>query len=376
MTAALYDTLREITTATITTMLLKKGIRRCWMDGPQPLVPGGQRLVGPAFTLRFVPVREDLATPESWSKPISTRGAIEAMPEGCIAVADAMGVGSAGIFGDILTMRMMKRNVTALVTDGVIRDKAGVLASRLPVWCAGVAAPASVNGLTFVGWEEPIACGGCAIFPGDVIVCDDDGAVVIPQNLVGFVAEEGAEHERMETWIVSEVERGAKLPGLYPMNDETKARYQAWKKTSSLLDGRRRACSSSSPKSSASLPSRPTSSFRSVLLGLLLLMTRFARAGRWLVVASLVVLAVLGLSPIGNALIIPLEQRFPPWDGARGTPDGIIVLGGAISPDVSAARNDVALNELAERLTVVAELARHYPKARILFSGGSGRVDL
>jgi len=129
-------------------------------------------------------------------------------------------------------MRMMKRNVTALVTDGVIRDKAGVLASKLPVWSVGTAAPASVNGLTFVGWQEPIACGGCAIFPGDVIVCDDDGAVVIPQNLVEFVAEEGAEHERMETWIVSEVERGEKLPGLYPMNEETKARYQAWKKTS------------------------------------------------------------------------------------------------------------------------------------------------
>jgi regulator of RNase E activity RraA len=230
MSAALSDTLRGITTATITTILLKKGIRRCWMDGPQPLVPGGKRLVGPAFTLRFVPVREDLATPESWSKPISTRGAIEAMPEGCIAVADAMGVRTAGIFGDILTMRMMKRNVTALVTDGVIRDKAGVLASKLPVWCAGTAAPASVNGLTFVGWQEPIACGGCAIFPDDVIVCDDDGAVVIPQNLVEFVAEEGGEHERMETWIVSEVERGAKLPGLYPMNDEAKARYEAWKK--------------------------------------------------------------------------------------------------------------------------------------------------
>jgi regulator of RNase E activity RraA len=232
MSAAVYDTLRGITTATITTMLLKKGIRRCWMTGPMPLVPSGERLVGPAFTLRFVPVREDLATPESWSKPISTRGAIEAMPEGCIAVADAMGVTTAGIFGDILTMRMRKRHVTALVTDGVIRDKAGVLASKLPVWCAGTAAPASVNGLTFVGWQEPIACGGCAIFPDDVIVCDDDGAVVIPQNLVDFVAEEGAEHERMETWIVSEVERGAKLPGLYPMNEEAKARYEAWKKRS------------------------------------------------------------------------------------------------------------------------------------------------
>jgi regulator of RNase E activity RraA len=231
MMQAHCDALRGITTTTITTILLKKGIRRCWMNGPKPLVPGGPRLVGPAFTLRFVPVREDLATPESWSKPISTRGAIEAMPEGCIAVADAMGVTTAGIFGDILTMRMMKRGVTALVTDGVIRDQAGVIASKLPTWCAGTAAPASVNGLTFVGWEEPIACGGCAIFPGDVIVCDDDGAVVIPQNLVAFVAEEGAEHERMESFIVGEVERGAKLPGLYPMNEEAKARYEAWKKT-------------------------------------------------------------------------------------------------------------------------------------------------
>jgi regulator of RNase E activity RraA len=230
MSAAHYEMLRGITTATITTMLLKKGIRRCWMHGPKPLVAGAGRLAGPAFTLRFVPVREDLATPESWSKPISTRGAIEEMPEGCIAVADAMGVTTAGIFGDILAMRMRKRNVAALVTDGAVRDKAGVLASSLPVWCGGIAAPASVNGLTFVGWQEPIGCGGCAILPGDIIVCDDDGAVVIPQNLLGFVAEEGAEHERMEDWIVGEVELGARLPGLYPMNEDAAARYRAWKK--------------------------------------------------------------------------------------------------------------------------------------------------
>src|SRR6187399_1080754 len=204
--ASALEILRNVTTGTITTMLLKKGIRHSWMAGAMPFGFSGKRVAGPAFTLRFVPVREDLATPESWSKPISTRGAIEAMPEGCIAVADAMGIASAGIFGAILTMRMMKRGVTALVTDGVVRDKAGVVASKLPVWCAGVAAPASVNGLTFVGWQEPIGCGGCAIFPGDVIVCDDDGAVVVPQNLVSFVAEEGAEHERMETWIVKEVE--------------------------------------------------------------------------------------------------------------------------------------------------------------------------
>jgi len=231
MSTATFDILKKVTTATITTMLLKKGIRRCWMNGPKPLVPGGGRLVGPAFTLRFVPVREDLATPESWSKPISTRSAIEAMPENCVVVADAMGVTGAGIFGDILCMRMVKRGVTALITDGVMRDRHGVLATSLPVWCAGVAAPASVNQLTFVGWNEPIGCGGCAIFPDDIIVADDDGAVVIPAALADFVASEGAEHELMETWLVQEVEKGAKLPGLYPPNDENKARYEAWKKS-------------------------------------------------------------------------------------------------------------------------------------------------
>ena len=227
--SAAFDVLRHVTTATITTMLLKKGIRRCWMNGPKPLVPGGQRLVGPAFTLRFVPAREDLATPESWASPKSTRAAIEAMPTGCIAVADAMGITTAGIFGDILIERMKRRGVTALVTDGAVRDKAGVLKTQLPTWCAGVAAPASVNGLTFVNWQEPIGCGGVAVFPDDIIVADDDGAVLIPKDLLDFVAKEGEEHERYETWVVSEVEKGVKLPGLYPPNEEAKARYQAWK---------------------------------------------------------------------------------------------------------------------------------------------------
>jgi uncharacterized SAM-binding protein YcdF (DUF218 family) len=109
-------------------------------------------------------------------------------------------------------------------------------------------------------------------------------------------------------------------------------------------------------------------------LGLLLLATRWARAGTWLLAACFVGLMILGLSPIGNTLMIALEQRFPPWDASRGPPDGILVLGGAISPDVSAAHNEVALNEAAERLTVVAELARRYPNARILLSGGTGEL--
>ena len=224
---ATAEALAATSTGTIHTILLKKGIRRTWMKGPMPRFNAGERLVGPAFTLRFVPAREDLATPESWSSPRSTRGAIEDMPEGCIAVADALGVTEAGIFGDILCARMRKRGVTALVTDGVMRDGAGVAATGLPVWCSGVAAPASVAGLTFVGWQEPIACGGVAVFPNDVIVADGDGAVVIPAALVGVVAEAGPEQERLEAWIMREVERGVPLPGLYPPNAETKARYEA-----------------------------------------------------------------------------------------------------------------------------------------------------
>src|SRR5450755_3894634 len=112
----------QVSTATLTTVLLKKGLRNIWMRGPRPLKPGQKRLVGRAFTLRFVPAREDLATPESWSSPRSTRGAIEDMPKGCIAVVDAMGITDAGIFGDILCARMVKRGVAALVTDGVVRD--------------------------------------------------------------------------------------------------------------------------------------------------------------------------------------------------------------------------------------------------------------
>jgi regulator of RNase E activity RraA len=218
--------LRGVSTATLTTVLLKKGLRNVWMRGTKPIRGGQGGLVGPAFTLHFVPAREDLATPASWASPISTRAAIEAMHEGMIVVAD--GVTDAGIFGDILCARMVRRNVTALVTDGIIRDDAGVLGTGLPVWCDGVAAPPSVAGLTFIGWQEPVACGGVAVFPDDVVVADDDGTVLIPAAFLKAVVDEAPEQERMEAWIMTEAERGVPLPGLYPMNEETKARYAAW----------------------------------------------------------------------------------------------------------------------------------------------------
>jgi regulator of RNase E activity RraA len=224
-------TLEKVTTATITTILLKKGLRNVWMRGTRPIRPGQPRKVGRAFTLRFVPAREDLATPESWSSPKSTRAAIEAMPPGAIAVADAMGQGDAGIFGDILCARMLKRQVAALVTDGALRDMAGVLGTGLNVWCRGAAAPPSVAALTFVDWQQPVGCGGVAVLPNDVVVADEDGAVCIPQALLDEVVSLAPEQERMEAWIMQEVDKGAALPGLYPMNAETRQRYDAWAKS-------------------------------------------------------------------------------------------------------------------------------------------------
>jgi regulator of RNase E activity RraA len=232
----LIEALSNVATATITTVLLKKGLRNVWLRGTRPLRPNQKRVIGSAFTLRFVPAREDLATPESWSSPISTRAAIEAMPSGCIAVVDAMGITDAGIFGDILCARMKKRGVAGLVTDGVVRDATGVLGTGLPVWCRGVAAPPSVAGLTFINWQQPIGCGGVAVFPDDAIVVDEDGAVVIPQALVNEVVEAAVEQERLEAWIFGEVQAGAVLPGLYPINAENKARYEAFRRAQDKAD--------------------------------------------------------------------------------------------------------------------------------------------
>ena len=227
--APAFRTLAGVTTATLTTILLKNGLRNVWIRGAFPVTPGatGRRIVGRAFTVRFIPAREDLATPESWGSPRSTRAAIEQMPPGCVAVVDANGVRDAGFWGDILCARMARRGVAALVSDGVVRDLAGVVETGLPVWAAGAAAPPSVAALTFVDWQQPVGCGGVAVFPDDVIVADRDGAVLVPAALVEEVAALALEQERLEGWIMEQVQAGAALPGLYPPDAANRARYEA-----------------------------------------------------------------------------------------------------------------------------------------------------
>ena len=223
------EMLTQVSTATYTTVLLKMGLRNVWIRHAKPLVSDCRRIAGRAFTVRFVPAREDLATPASWASPISSRGAIEQMPSGCIAVVDAMGVTDAGVWGDILCERMVYRGVAGMVTDGAVRDLAGVQGTGLPIWAAGTAASPSVASLTFADWQLPVACGGVAVIPGDVIVADMDGAVVIPAALLYEVLELGLEQERLEGWMMQEVGRGVALPGLYPPNEATRERYEAFK---------------------------------------------------------------------------------------------------------------------------------------------------
>ena len=227
---AVFQELAGVTTATLTTILLKKGLRNVWIRSAFPLTPDFRRVIGRAFTMRFIPAREDLATTESLGSLKSSRAAIEQMPTGCIAVIDAMGVKDAAVSGDILCARMAKRGVTAVVTDGVVRDLAGVLSTKLPIWASGAAAPPSVAGLTFVDWQQPVACGGVAVLPHDVIAADRDGAVVIPQGLLAEVVSLALEQERLDDWIMSEVKAGVALPGLYPPNADNKARYEAAKR--------------------------------------------------------------------------------------------------------------------------------------------------
>jgi len=222
------ERLRTVSTATLPMALIKRGIRTSWLRGPVPLDPIAGRIVGPAFTIRFVPGREDLSVPESYARSPSFRNAIEAAPAGSVVVIDGCGNPTGATLGDILVARLARKGVLAAVTDTPVRDADEIRAVGLPVLSAGVAAPPSIIGLAFAGFGEIIGCGGVAIRPGDVMVCDNDGAVVVPIELAAAVAEAGVEQERFERFVQQRVKAGDSVLGLYPPGDDTLAAYRAW----------------------------------------------------------------------------------------------------------------------------------------------------
>jgi len=224
------DLLRNVSTATLCTQLFKRGFRNVFIQGASRLTKmAAGNLVGPAFTVRNIPAREDLDQLSAFRDPEHPqRKSIETIPPGAVMVIDCRGEKRAASGGEILTTRLMKRGAAGLVSDGPVRDSAPI--SNLPfhVFCAGASAPLNLIHHHAVDTNVPIGCGGVAVYPGDIIVGDDDGVVVIPRHLADEIAVDSAEQEQLEVFVLERIRNGAALPGTYPPNEETENAYRAW----------------------------------------------------------------------------------------------------------------------------------------------------
>jgi regulator of RNase E activity RraA len=229
---ATIDRLRVVSTATLTTQLFKRGLRNAFMQGVRPLGRYDGNLVGPAYTLRNIPAREDLDTVAVFANPEHPqRKAIEITPAAHVLVIDCRGDTRAACAGHILVTRLMKRCVAGLVGDGGIRD-AGPIGKmvQFPVFCAGPSAPLNLAQHHAVESNVPIGCGGVAVYPGDIIVGDPDGVAVIPRAMADEVARDAAEQEDLEAFLLERVADGAALSGTYPPNEATRTAYDARRK--------------------------------------------------------------------------------------------------------------------------------------------------
>lgn len=226
----IFEQLRIPSTATLTSVLARRGLRNTFMTGVRPLAPR-TRMVGQAFTLRYIPAREDLdqtGVVDNLTDP--QRIAVESVGPHDVLVIDARGDVRAGSMGAILATRMKLRGAAGVVTDGAFRDSPEIAASGLPAYAraAHAATNKTIHHPTDI--QLPIACGGVAVFPGDVIVGDDEGVVVIPRHLAVEVAEEAVAQERREEFIMEKVRAGASIIGVYPPDAKTLAEYEAWRK--------------------------------------------------------------------------------------------------------------------------------------------------
>jgi regulator of RNase E activity RraA len=222
---ALAERLQTVGTPGLSTALRKRGYHDVFIDGVRPLAPG-MRLAGPARTLRFVPFRPDLfADRGEGFNP--QKQAFDTVGSGEVLVIEARGRADAGTLGDILALRARHRGSAGVVSDGGVRDTAAVTATGLPVFAAGP--HPSVLGRRHVPWETDvvITCGGAAVVPGDYVVGDADGVLVVPAVLVGEVLAEAERDEQRDAWIAARVAEGEALDGLFPMNERWLACYNA-----------------------------------------------------------------------------------------------------------------------------------------------------
>jgi regulator of RNase E activity RraA len=225
------EALKKASSATLTTVLFKRGLRNVFIQGIFLLNRDAPRMVGEAYTLRYIPAREDidqLGAFEGRGHP--QREAIEACPPGQVLVMDARRDATAATGGDILMTRLMVRGVAGIVTDGGLRDSQTIEKLPWPAYCGARSAPLNLVRHHAIDSQVPIGCGGVPVYPGDVMVGDQEGVVVIPAKMAEEVAKEAEAQTMFEDWVEAKVKEGRSIFGLYPPNADTKAEFEAWKK--------------------------------------------------------------------------------------------------------------------------------------------------
>ncbi|TIW28638.1 MAG: ribonuclease activity regulator RraA [Mesorhizobium sp.] len=225
--------LKKISTASIATALFKRGLRNQFIQGVVPVAPKQENMVGPAFTLRYIPAREDRNPISVFRNPEHPqRVAMETCPPGHVLVMDARKDARAATAGSILITRLALRGAAGVVSDGGFRDAEGIGALDMPAYYAKPSAPTNLTHHEALDINVPISCGDAPIFPGDVLVGDKDGVMVVPAHLADEIAEECTGMESFEDFVLEEVRGGASIIGLYPCTKpENQERYEAWRKT-------------------------------------------------------------------------------------------------------------------------------------------------
>ncbi|MGI9480008.1 MAG: ribonuclease activity regulator RraA [Hyphomicrobiaceae bacterium] len=227
----LMKDLRSVSVATLTTVLYKRGFRGQFLQDVGPVDPGGRRMAGPAFTVRTIPAREDKAVPAVLSdRKYPGRAAIEACPPGHVLVFDSRQDARSASGGDILMTRLMVRGVEGCVTDGGMRDSGEIEEMDIPVYQVQPAPPISLLHHLAVDMQVPIACGGAPVYPGDIMVGDDEGVVAIPADIATDVAAEAIEMTAYEDFAAEQVRGGAELFSVYPQTDLSRQKFDVWRR--------------------------------------------------------------------------------------------------------------------------------------------------
>lgn len=225
--------------ANLSNALLRRGLRNTFLHGLNPIAPDQQPMIGPAFTLRFIPAREDVDTMSIYSSNESLhRRAIEECPPGAVLVMATGGDFRSSAMGDMMALRLSVRGVAGVITDGGFRDCPGIRSTGLPCFQRQGSGPATPITLHPVEFNAPVGCAGVAVYPGDVIVGNGEGVVAIPHQLADEIASEVAKETEYEEFVADQLSRGRSIFGLFPATAASRREFEKWKsETRSLAKG-------------------------------------------------------------------------------------------------------------------------------------------